>query len=287
MSEITPQILIQDSLQLFSFPDIYFQISNMISDPRFSTNDIGLVIGRDPALTARLLKLVNSSLYGFQSRVDRVSRAVTLVGMEEIKNLVIATSVVSKFSDIPSDLIDMTDFWLRSVKCGMIAKLLAAESAVLHKERLFLAGLLHDIGSLVFYHKLPNQSLDVLLAANNDRRLIAEFEQDIIGFTHAEQGKILLKSWNLPESLYEAVGCYLTPEKAEQHKLDAYLLSLAARLTDFSLYEGSVSAVFAEYSDEALSMMRLDEAQIHKVMTDVENEFVQIFESLTPNKKFN
>ncbi len=159
MSEITPQLLIKDSLQLFSLPDIFFQISEMINDPRFSVKDIGLVIGKDPALSARLLKIVNSSFYGFQSRVDRVSRAVTIVGVEELKNLVLATSVVAKFNNIPTELVDMTDFWLRSVKCGLITKFLAIENSVLHHERLFLTGLLHNLGSLVFYYKLPNKSL--------------------------------------------------------------------------------------------------------------------------------
>lgn len=287
MENISPQLLIQDSLQLFSLPDIYFQISEMVSDPRFSIKEIGQVISKDPALSARLLKIVNSSLYGFQSRVDRVSRAVSIIGVEELKNLVLATSVVTSFNNIPTELVDMTDFWLRSVRCGLIAKNLAKESAILHQERLFLTGLLHDIGSLVFYCELPEKSLEVLLLANHDQRLIAELEHKIMGFTHAELGAVLIKSWGMPESLHEAIEYYLTPELAQVHKLDTYILSLASQLTNAHQNGVTIDDIIAGYSEEALSLMRLDITQVNHVMHGVDEEFAKVFELMAPDKKFH
>lgn len=287
MGEITPQLLIKDSLELFSLPDIYFQISEMINDPRFSVKDIGKVIGRDPALSARLLKIVNSSLYGFQAKIDRVSRAITIIGIDELKNLVLATSVVTKFREIPSEMVDMTDFWLRSVRCGMIAKFLAIESAVLHKERLFLTGLLHDIGSLVFYYKLPEQALEVLMAAEHNRSLIAGLEKKIIGFTHAELGSVLVKSWGLPGSLHESIGYYLNPELAQVHKLDTYLLNLASKLSDLTQNGQSINDVLSGYSQEGLSIMRLNVEQIESVMNNADSEFSQVFELMAPSKRFH
>ncbi|MCK5828746.1 MAG: HDOD domain-containing protein [Methylococcales bacterium] len=287
MGVITPQLLVKDSLELFSLPDIYFQISEMINDPRFTVQDIGAVIGRDPALTVRLLKIVNSSLYGFQSRVDRVSRAITIIGIEELKNLVLATSVVTKFRKIPTELVDMTDFWLRSVRCGMIAKFLAIERDVLHRERLFLTGLLHDIGSLVFYYKLPEKALEVLQEAKHNRCLIAGLEQEKIGFTHAELGSVLVKSWGLPESLYESIGHYLRPELAQVNKLDTYLLNLASQLSDLSQRGVSIDDVLTGCSKEGLSIIRLSVEQIEKVMENADEEFSQVFELMAPNKRFH
>ncbi len=287
MGELSPQILIQDSLKLFSLPDIYFQISEMINDPLFSAKDIGMVISKDPALSARLLKIVNSSLYGFRARIDRVSRAITIVGAEELKQLVLATSVINKFSDIPSDLIDMTDFWLRSVQCAVITKSLAKESSVLHHERLFLTGLLHDIGSLVFYHKLPEKSLEVLLAADHDRSRVAGLEQEIIGFTHAEVGSLLIKSWGLPESIYETINFYLNPEFSQAHRLDAHLLCLASRLTDWFQQGISVDQGLLEFSAEALSVIRLNANQINFAMENAEKEITQVFEYIPSGKRFH
>ena len=287
MGELSPQALIQDSIELFSLPDIYFQISEMINDPMFSSKDLGDVISKDPALSARLLKIVNSSLYGFRAGIDRISRAITLVGAEELKQLVLATSVINKFSDIPTEVIDMTDFWLRCVRCAVMAKSLAKESFVLHHERLFITGLLHDIGSLVFYHKLPQKSLQVLLAADHNRLLITGLEQQIIGFTHAEVGASLIKSWGLPESIYEPINYYPNPNVAQSHRLDAHIINLAVRLVDWSQQDALFDEFLLESSADTLSVLRLNVNQIRHAMKQAEEEITQVFEHIPSGKRFH
>lgn len=287
MNPANIQQLVDGATELFSLPDIYMQLSEMIRDSRYSMSDIGAVISKDPALSARLLRVVNSPFYGFQARIDTISRAITVVGIDDLYNMVIATSVVDQFGDIPCELVDMTAYWMRSVHCAVIARILAKHSTVLHAERLFLAGLLHDTGSLVMYHKIPALSLQVLLATNHDRRLLAGFEQEIIGFTHADVGRELLKTWGLPESLYETIGCYLEPDQAEHHKLDAYLLHMAAQLVDCSKYVGGYEATITGFSDRSLALVRLTRAQIAGFLDQVEEEFLQVFELLSPSKKFH
>ncbi len=286
MNGITPQKLIEGSLEIFSLPDIYYQVSQMINDPRFSADDIGQVIAKDPGLSARLLKIVNSSFYGFQAKIDTISRAITIVGMEDLKSLVFATSVIDKFDKIPTELVDMSDFWMHSVQCGLIAKLLAKESAVLHCERLFLTGLIHNLGALVLYNKMPEKSLEVLLAADYDRRLVGGLEQEIIGFTHADVGAELIKQWGLPESLYEAVACYLNPGESLVYWLDTNLLCMAAKLSLLSENDSSIETVLAEFSEQALITMRLDVESVTRVMEKVELEFMQIFENIAPEKRY-
>ncbi len=287
MHQPTLQSLVDGAIELFSLPDIYFQVNEMISDPRFSVENIGRVIAKDPALSARLLKVVNSPFYGFQAKIDTVSRAIVVIGIDDLKNLILATSVVDKFNKIPCELVDMTTFWMHSVNCGVIAKLLAKESLVLHSERLFLAGLLHNIGSLVLYHKMPNESLKVLLAADNDRNLIGGLEQEIIGFNHAEMSGELIKSWGLPESLYEAIACYLNPAAAQVHKLDAYLLSLAAFLVNASDQGLVIEDVIDELDQRQFSLIHLKKDQILGVVHQAESDFSQLFELMAPNKKFH
>ncbi len=287
MQVITPQSLVENTLELCSLPDIYFQIREMISDPRFSMEDMGQVISKDPALSLRLLKVVNSSFYGFSARIDTVSRAISIVGINDLQNLILATAVVDSFSNIPSDLVDMTAFWMRSISCGVIARLLAKKSAILHSERLFLTGLLHDIGSLVLYAKLPSQSLEVLLTAANNRYLVADIEQEIIGFTHADIGSELIKAWGLPDSLAEAIRYYLNPEMALTYKLDTHLLFLAARLSDSAEQNKSVADILAEVPEETLIITRLNEQLITEVMQCANTEFSQTFELMAPGKRFH
>lgn len=279
--------LLTGSTELFSLPDIYFQLSEMLHDARFSLADIGKVIAKDPALSARLLRVANSPYYGFQARVDTISRAVTVIGSDDLSSLILATTVVDCFGNIPSELIDMTSFWMRSVHCAVIARLLARHSAVLHSERLFLAGLLHDIGSLVLSQKIPDQYTEVLLAADHNRALVAGLEQKLIGFTHADVGRELLKTWGLPESLYETIGCYLYPDAAQVHKLDAHLLHMSASLAGSRQQIEGVETTVAGFSNQSLSLVRLSREQILALMERAEEEFLQMFDLLGPRKQFH
>ncbi len=287
MNAVAIKQLVANSTELFSLPDIYFQLREMISDSRFSLAEIGKVITKDPALSARLLRIVNSPFYGFQARIDTVSRAIAIIGIDDLHHLVLATTVVDRFSKIPDDLIDMTSFWIRSMNSAVVARMLAKQSAVLHAERLFMAGLLHDIGSLLLSQKLPEQYLKVLLAANHERALLASFEKQLIGYTHADVGRELLKSWGLPESLHETIGCYLNPAEAQVHKLDTHLLHLATLLVDCHAEENGIETALERLSSQTLTLVRLDKLQIAEIMEKADEEFLQLFELLAPNKKFH
>lgn len=283
----TADELVKDVRTLFSLPDIYFQLNEMIADPRFSLEDIGRVIAKDPGLSARLLKVVNSALYGFQSRIDTIPRAIAVVGIDDLYNLVVATCVVDRFGGIASDLVDMVDFWTQSIHCAVLSRLLARGSAVLHADRLFLAGLLHDIGSLVMYQQMPQQAEQVLLACDHDRRLRAGFEQQIIGFTHADVGRALLQLWKLPDSLSEVVGCYRTPEAAQHHKLDAYIVNLATRLLEDAQLGRPAEDTLDEIDDNELLLARLSREQIVLISEQAVADFFDVFEMLAPDKCFH
>lgn len=254
----------------------------MIQDSRYSMADIGRVISKDPALSARLLRLVNSSFYGFQSKIETISRAVTIVGSNDLSNLVLATCVMDRFVNIPSDLEDVTAFWMRSVHCAVICKMLGQQSASSNIERFFLAGLLRDIGLLVMYQVMPMQMAKVLFAINRDRRLLAGFEQQIIGFTHADVGRELLKSWQLPESLHEVIGSSFLPDEAVKFRLDAHLLGVAGRLVDDREYGRPIQQTLVGIHDESLAVMHLTREQIEQVMLQATDEFDEIFQHLLP-----
>lgn len=279
--------LVKDVRTLFSLPDIYFQINEMIEDQRFSLDDIGRVIAKDPGLSMRLLRLVNSALYGFQSRIDTIPRAIAVVGIDDLYNMVVATCVIDRFAGLDSALVDMTDFWVRSIHCAVLCRLLARSGAVLQADRLFLAGLLHDIGSLVMYQKIPEKAEQVLLAIDHDRRLLSGFEQEIIGFTHADVGCALLKLWRLPESLHEVVCRYRDPAAAQVHKLDAYILNLAVRLLENAQQGKAAEEVLAEMDDDELVFVRLSREQIVLISEQAAADFFDVFEMLSPNKQFN
>lgn len=277
---ITAKSLVEESVTLFSLPDIYFQVDKMVHDPKYSAIDVGGVLSKDPALSIRLLKVVNSAYYGFPARIDTISRAITVIGIEDLQHLVLVTAIVDKFTHIPDSILDMTAFWLRSIKCGMIARLLAKKCAILHSERLFLMGLLHDIGLLVLLNKDPAKSLETLLMSSSDRQLLFATEKEIFGFTHTEVGAELIRSWGLPDALYHAIANYRNPERVLVNQLDTYILGLAANLCDLVEQKSSVESVFAQFFDEVQGFVDLDVEQVNLVIEQAGQECLEMFDVL-------
>ncbi|MGR8931362.1 MAG: HDOD domain-containing protein [Gammaproteobacteria bacterium] len=262
---------------LFSLPDIFLQLSEMIRDPRYSLSDIGDVISKDPALSARLLKVVNSAFYGFESKIDSISRAISIVGVDDFHNLMLATSVADRFASIPCELIDMPSFWLRSVHCAVVAKLLANIGGTVNVERLFLAGLLHDIGSLVLYQLMPNEAAKVLKIIGYNRRRLVTVEREIIGFTHADVGRELLKLWGLPDSVYDVVGNCPSPVLAVDYQTDTCLLWLAVRLIDDKASGSSIEETLDVTAEVVLNKLHLNRVQVECCMEQSEVEFLELF----------
>lgn len=275
-----PAELLESERDLVSLPDIVLQLQAAIDDPRSTAETIGAIIARDPGLTARLLRLANSPIYGFGGRVDTVSRAVTLIGMEPLYNLALATCAVRTFRNLPVQLIDMDEFWLQSTYCAVVARLLAKEAGVLYPERLFVAGLLCAIGALLFYLKCPNEAREILLASQGKRSLVPLLEKDLLGFTYADVGAEIARRWNMPPWLQEAIGCHLVPEAASSYPFEAALVHIADRLTDVLVQGDAVEDILADIPEAVITLSRLREGQILGVMTEVYHEFTEVAQSL-------
>ncbi|MCC6302455.1 MAG: HDOD domain-containing protein [Gammaproteobacteria bacterium] len=243
----TAQRWIRDAASLVSPPDICIRVFELVESNQATAQDLGEIIGCDPSLTARLLRLVNSSFYQFSRRIDTVSRAITVVGISELYNLVIAVSAVKSFSRIPSFVVNIDTFWRHSVSCGIIARMLAKRCGVLHPERLFVAGLLHDIGSLLIYNRVPETARDLVLAARGNETLLHRTERKALGFGHAELGGLMLDQWHLPDALQQAVRHHHEPAAADGHgRLEAAIVHIADALAN----HGEQGAFSAEASAE-------------------------------------
>jgi len=221
--------LLKEAEGLISFPEVCIRINTLVNDPKVSAADIGNVIQRDPALTARLLKIANSPLYGFASEIDTVSRAVTVLGGKEIRDLVFATSALKAF-DVKPGLDTIEELWSHNIYCAVACRRLAETSTKGRTESIFIAGLLHDIGRLLFLSLLPDDSatkIQTLSATGHGESNLCLAEQEVVGFDHAEAGGELIRQWNLPDNLYECVRYHHDPSKAEQHPLEVAIVHLA------------------------------------------------------------
>ncbi len=226
--------LVGDNLALVSLPEVCLRIQQLADDPRSTAEQIGAVLSQDPALTVRLLKLVNSAFYGLGTRIDTASRAVSVVGVRELRNLALAASAVEVFARIPTELVNMVNFWKHSVFCGLVARQLALRCGILHAERLFVAGLLHDVGRLLIYNRLPDASVIILEQLGQRPHQPCEVEWETLGFDHAQVCAELMRAWKLPLALRSAVEFHHHPTRGPSPQMDASLVHIANAITHWA-----------------------------------------------------
>jgi putative nucleotidyltransferase with HDIG domain len=224
-----PHDLVQDNVQLLSLPEVCLRIQQLADDPHADMAEFAQLVAQDPALTTRLLKLVNSAYYGFPGRIDTLTRAVKVVGIAELRNLTLAMAATEVFGGLENERFDMLGFWRHSVYCALLARFLAKRARVLHAERLFIAGLLHDVGRLVMFSLLPEPSARILQRMVRGEAASAA-ERAELGFDHGEVGYELLRLWLLPRELCVAVGHHHAPETAEIARLETTLVHIANRI---------------------------------------------------------
>jgi len=203
--------LIRGEIQLVSLPNVYTRIVETLNSARASSNLVADIVSKDSSLSLRLLRLVNSAFYGFPAKIDSISRGITLLGTNELTTLAIGISVVRMFQDIPENLIDMETFWKHSIRCGLFAQVLASHKVGLSEEKLFVGGLLHDIGRLVMLRKIPGKYIHAILMSREEQIPLYRAEQRLLHCDHAEIGRMLAKEWHLTTALTQMIGGHHSP----------------------------------------------------------------------------
>ncbi len=204
-----PESLLSDTNALISLPEVCLKLRELLADPQHTRREVADAILHDPALTARVLRIVNSAYYGLPQPVREISHALNILGEEELQNLVIVTSIVKTMAKV-STSVDIPSFWRASIFSAVMASNLAkhciadAESW----EEFFIAGLLLNIGSLLLYHHEPDLLEEVQRhkAETGDPTYLAE--QELLGFDHSHVGALMATRWNFDEALIESIACH-------------------------------------------------------------------------------
>jgi putative nucleotidyltransferase with HDIG domain len=253
-------------------PSVVFEINEVIANPMSSAEHIAEVVNRSPSLTALLLKIVNSSFYGFPSRIDKVSHAVTLIGTREISGLALGISILSIFKNIPKEIIDMYSFLKHSLACAILSRVLAAHLNSSQTEQLFVSGLLHDLGRLILYIYFPDESRNIITRSRNESKLLYMEEIDYLGCDHAQVGRQLMKQWKLPMILESNVSCHHKPSDAQQ-PIAATIVHLADLIVN-SLGIGSSGERFIPPLDyDAWENLELSPSCFEKVIGQATHQF--------------
>ncbi|BFT29495.1 HDOD domain-containing protein [Alteromonas sp. D210916BOD_24] len=212
----------------FTLPDICVRLRTILDDPRSSAEDLGDVISVDPSLTAKVLRLANSSLFRFPSQIESVSKAINVIGGEALYNLVIAETASSAFKKFDTASIDIDKHWYASVYCGMVAKNIALQLNIRGAERFFVMGILQNLSELVVAKRAPKQYLKYV--ESEVQGLPSDKQQAHFGFTFANCSGIILENWHLPMGLFYPVT-HMNDIERQSSDLDIAVLALASRVT--------------------------------------------------------
>lgn len=193
----------EQASEIFVLSDSFIRIKELIDDEESTIDDIADVILIDPALAGTILKLANSSFFNYPGKIDTVSKAVLVLGITEVYNLVIAYFTKEAFKTIHANADYLENFWSQSVDCALLVKYLGNQLRVPNAERLFILGLLHNLGELVIHQFVP----DKLEACKSNDVANPPWikQQEILGFTYGDCSTELLKLWRLPYTLMEPI----------------------------------------------------------------------------------
>jgi putative nucleotidyltransferase with HDIG domain len=265
--------LVRSVSQVGTVQPIYERLGAVMNHPLSSATDIGRVISDDPDLTARLLRLVNSPIYGFPSRISTVSQAISIVGMNQLHDLAVAASFSQLFGNVPQELVSMTSFWRHSVACGVGARSIAVLRKEPNVERFFVAGLLHDIGRPIIYQRLPEDSRRALERARRSGALLQEVEVEVFGFHHGQVGAALLDRWRLPSLLQEAVAWHHQPKYASRFPVEAAVVHVADHLANALQFGTSGERLVPPLRSEAWDRVGLAPTALPTLLTQIEVQF--------------
>lgn len=250
-------------------PILYYQLREKLDNPDTTFDELAAVIKTDPAMSARLLKIVNSAFYGLGEKVDTLTHALSIVGTEQLTDLALAAIVTSKFQGIPRDLINMETFWMHSIGCGIAARRIARQVPGVESEKMYLGGMLHDIGSLIFFKESPEVAKKILLRCKESGEHLFKVEKEVLGYDHAEVGALLLTEWKLSEQLVEMVRYHHQPSKAEDSIMETCIIARADALV-YELEIGSSGEPgVPELDPKVAEMIPISEEEISALKEEI------------------
>jgi putative nucleotidyltransferase with HDIG domain len=224
MSRTALRLAAERTVTLPTFPAVASRLIEEVARPDATSEEIGRILSRDPALTARTLKLANSDFYGFPRKVGSVDLAVLVLGTHTIRDLVLTSSVLQALGKTGSSLEGLLS---HSMACGIAARALAERAKYRLTGDAYAAGLLHDVGKVVLRQADPERFDQVLARCRAENVAAAEAEQELFGSDHAEVGGWLAERWGLPADIVEAIACHHRPDAATRNPALASLVHIA------------------------------------------------------------
>lgn len=214
MSKSQMKAKLKSIQKLPTLPVIAMEVNRLLMDHNSSISDLVDLLEKDPALVMKILRLVNSSFYGFKSRVNSLQHAITLLGYNTIRNAVVTVAVMDTLL-LKKELngFEIDSFWQHAIGVAVVSRTLALKIRVVPTEDAFIAGLLHDIGKVVLANFFPSELANILAMANEEKHIFYEAEKAMDAWPHSHIGSYLAQSWMLPDALVQTIKYHHSSSK--------------------------------------------------------------------------
>ncbi len=221
-------------------PEIAQKVIALADADRPNIGELADLIQKDASITANILKLINSGYYSLRREIADIRQAVVLLGLQQVRNLVVTMVSVNHFEEPPGSPLRLADFWDHSLGVATIAQCLANRFKFADAANLYLAALLHDIGKVIIQCHYPDDMSRITDLMGQKHCSMYEAETQILGFSHAEVGAVLTRNWQLPPAVCEAIEFHHQCHKADDHVFAAIL-----QFSDF-VTKGRLQAVYGD-----------------------------------------
>lgn len=264
---------IQQVTQIATLPEVTAKIIQIVEDPKSTARDLQNLIKHDVALSAKILKVVNSAFYGLPRQVSSVDRAIVLLGLSTVKNIAVATSMAKLFSGNElSKRFTARQLWQHSLACGVFCKLLAQARKMDNVDDLFVGGLMHDLGIVVEKQVFSKELAGVIEKASQDKADLCVQEFETFEADHQAFGIALATKWKFPHLFQLTTGYHHQPLKASEqyHEITslAHVADVLAMRKKIGFYMENIPL-----ETEAVKLLGLTDEQIAEVFDAFDEKY--------------
>ena len=225
------KLILSNVYNLPAMSGAMLEVAKLLDDPNTNSQTLSRMISKDQGIATKILSISNSPLYGLRRKVSTIDFAILVIGFTEIKNIILALSLMESFKNKTDKNLNQKEFWLHSFITANASKRIAEELKYENPGKAFIAGLLHDLGIPVI-HKYFHTSFIEIAEQNSEHNVsFAEAEVEYLGYTHAEIGNFLADKWNLPETICDSIKHHHIPHLADSDKKLTSIVHLADYMT--------------------------------------------------------
>lgn len=271
MNALSLSDVIRQVRDLPALSTVVMELLQSIDQEDIDIDSLAGKVSHDQALTAKTLRLANSSFYGMQRKVTTIHEAIAVLGFRTVRSLITTAALTGSFSHAAPGDFDFAAFWRHSIATAVCAKLLARQLNM-NQEYAFTAGLLHDIGRLVMVSRFPAEFAHTLAYRKLHDCFMIEAEAATLGFDHATVGQALAEHWKFPISMQLAVARHHHPDSADAEPLAA-VIHLAEALAHALDFAGVESAMVPMISEAAWNRLDVDRIPLASLFSDATREF--------------